>query len=34
MHCNESSYANNISKNDMEKIIDIFGQRHNRKTYF
>jgi hypothetical protein len=30
----ERAYANNTLKNDMEKIIDIFGQRRNRKSYF
>ena len=30
----EIAYANSTLKNDMEKIIDIFGQRHNRKSYF
>ena len=30
----ERAYANSALKNDMEKIIDIFGQRHNRQSYF
>ena len=30
----ERAYANSTLKNDMEKIIDIFGQRRNRKSYF
>ena len=31
----ERAYANGALKNDMEKIIiDIFGQRHNRQSYF
>lgn len=30
----EKAYANSMLKNDVEKIIDIFGQRCNRKLYF
>ena len=30
----ERAYANSALKNDMEEIIDIFGQRHNRQFYF
>ena len=30
----ERAYANSTLKNDMEKIIDIFGQRRNRQSYF
>ena len=30
----ERAYANSALKNDMEKIIDIFGQRRNRQSYF
>ena len=30
----ERTYANSTLKNDMEKVIDIFGQRRNRKSYF
>ena len=30
----ERAYANKTLINDMERIIDTFGQRHNRSSYF
>jgi hypothetical protein len=30
----ERAYANSTLKNNMEKIIDIFEQRRNSKSYF
>jgi hypothetical protein len=32
--CIERAYANKTLENDMENIIDIFGKRKKRNSYF
>ena len=32
--CIEGSYGNQVIVNSIDKMIDIFGQRHGRKNFF
>ena len=32
--CIERTYGNQVIVNSMDKMIDIFGQRHGRKNFF